>query len=38
MSRKHSKEFSVDNMEKTGLNGYVYDFSLIMMLLLLMIY
>ena len=21
-----SKEFSVDNMEKTGLNGYVYDF------------
>ena len=38
MSRKHSKEFSVDNMKKTGLNGYVYDFSLIMMLLLLMIY
>ena len=23
-----SKEFSVDNMKKTGLNGYVYDFSL----------
>ena len=22
-----SKEFSVDNMKKTGLNGYVYDFS-----------
>ena len=22
-----SKDFSVDNMEKTGLNGYVYDFS-----------
>ena len=22
-----SKEFSVDSMEKTGLNGYVYDFS-----------
>ena len=22
-----SKYFSVDNMKKTGLNGYVYDFS-----------
>ena len=22
-----SKHFSVDNMKKTGLNGYVYDFS-----------
>ena len=22
-----SKDFSVDNMEKTRLNGYVYDFS-----------
>ena len=22
-----SKEFSVDNMKKTRLNGYVYDFS-----------
>ena len=22
-----SKDFSVDNMEKAGLNGYVYDFS-----------
>ena len=22
-----SKEFSVDNMKKSGLNGYVYDFS-----------
>ena len=22
-----SKEFSVDNRKKTGLNGYVYDFS-----------
>ena len=21
------KEFSVDNMKKTGLNGYAYDFS-----------
>ena len=28
MSRKHSlKDFSVDNMKKTGLSGYVYDFS-----------
>ena len=24
---KISKDFSVDNMKKTGLNGYVYDFS-----------
>ena len=24
---KISKEWSVDNMKKTGLNGYVYDFS-----------
>ena len=22
-----SKDFSVDNMKKTGLHGYVYDFS-----------
>ena len=22
-----SKDFSVDNMKKAGLNGYVYDFS-----------
>ena len=22
-----SKDFSVDNMNKTGLNGYVYDFT-----------
>ena len=22
-----SKDFSVDNMKQTGLNGYVYDFS-----------
>ena len=22
-----SKDFSVDNMNKTGLNGYVYDFN-----------
>ena len=22
-----SKDFSVDNMKNTGLNGYVYDFS-----------
>ena len=28
MSRKHfKKDFSVDNMKKTGLNGYIYDFS-----------
>ena len=33
-----SKDFSVDNVKKTGLNGYVYDFMLIMTLLLLMIY
>ena len=24
---KISKEWSVDNMKKTGLNGFVYDFS-----------
>ena len=24
---KVSKYFSLDNMKKTGLNGYVYDFS-----------
>ena len=23
-----SKDWSVDNMKKTGLNGYVYDFSI----------
>ena len=33
-----SKDFSVDNMKKTGLNGYVYDLVFIMMLLQLMIY
>ena len=27
MFRKHSKYFSVDNLKKTQLNGYVYDFS-----------
>ena len=27
MSKNISKDFSVDNMKKTGLNGYVYDFS-----------
>ena len=26
MFRKHFKDFSVDNMKTTGLNGYVYDF------------
>ena len=25
--RNNSKDFSVDNMKKTVLNGYVYDFS-----------
>ena len=33
-----SKDWSVDNMEDTGLNGYVYDFSVDMMLLQLMIF
>ena len=27
MSRKFSKDWTVDNMERTGFNGYVYDFS-----------
>ena len=27
MSRNISEDFSVPNMEKTGLNGYVYDFN-----------
>ena len=27
MSSKHFKDFSVDNMNKTGLNRYVYNFS-----------
>ena len=27
MSRKHFQDFSVDNIKKTGLNGYDYDFS-----------
>ena len=27
MSRKISKEWLIDNMKKTGFNGYVYDFS-----------
>ena len=26
MSREISKEWSIDNMKKTGFNGYVYDF------------
>ena len=26
MSRKCFKDFSVDNIKKTGSNGYVYDF------------
>ena len=28
MFRNISKDWSVDNMEKTGLNGCVYDFSI----------
>ena len=27
MFRKFSKDWSVDNMRKTGFTGYVYDFS-----------
>ena len=27
MFRNISKDWSVDNMEKTGFTGYVYDFS-----------
>ena len=27
MSRKYSKDWTVDNMKKTGLNGYVYNSS-----------
>ena len=33
-----SKDWSVDNMKDTGLNGYVYDLVLFMMLLQLMIF
>ena len=33
-----SKDWSVDDMEKTGFNGYVYDLSLDLMLLQLMIF
>ena len=33
-----SKNWTVDNMKKTGLNGYVCDLVLILMLLLLMIF
>ena len=33
-----SKNWSVDNMKKTGFNGYVYDLALIKMLLMLMTY
>ena len=34
----NSKDFSVDNMKKTGLNGYAYILVLIKMLLQLLIY
>ena len=33
-----SKEFSVDNLKKTGLKGYVYDLVLIIIQLQLLIY
>ena len=32
-----SKDWSVDNMDRTGFTGYVYDFSVDYMVLLLMI-
>ena len=37
-TRNTSKDLPVDNMNKTGLNGYVYDLLEMMMLLQLMIY
>ena len=27
MFRKNSKDWSADNMKRTGLNGYVYEFN-----------
>ena len=33
-----SKDFSVDNMKKIGIYGYAYDFQLIMLVLMLMIF
>ena len=27
MFRKHPKDWSVDNLKKTGFNGYFYDFN-----------
>ena len=33
-----STDWTVDNMKRTGLNGYVYDFSVDFVLLLLMIF
>ena len=35
--RNISKDFTVDNMIKSGLHGYVYDFSIDMEALMLMI-
>ena len=35
--RNISKDWSVDNMDRTGFTGYVYDFSVDYMVLLLMI-
>ena len=40
--RNISKDFSLDNMKKTGLNGYVYDFGVdydaIILLLIMMLW
>ena len=33
-----SKRFSADNIKKTELHGYEYDFSIILMILVLMIF
>ena len=33
-----SGDWTIDNMKKTGLNGYVYDFSVDLMIWQLMIY
>ena len=35
---KISKDWSVDNMKKTGFTSYVYDFSVVMILLQLMMF
>ena len=33
-----SKDFSVDNIKKAGLYGYVYDFSVIMIVLMMIMF